>query len=255
MVSAGQMAGMVSTILLPLLVAVIPYILIYRRSSKIESGMMGAIGYGFMGFVWQQLIYLMLIILLTYLDTDFQIISGNFILSSTVYSIICGIFVALGLYWGIYLTNQKQRSLYRSAVIGIGFGLGSVAWNIWVTYGMTLYEAFRINTGSFSGEEELKASILSTSVGSMLLDSYKCILLLLIYLGVALIMGKSYLEGTKRTTWAVPIFVQLFISLTNAFMRQYMPALGSKIAFHLILTVMAAAAVWIVVRWLKTGNH
>ena len=245
---------MALTILLPLLAAVIPYILICRRSSKIETGMVGAVCYGFLGFFWQQLIYMMLIVFLSNIGAVYRLLNDNFIISAVVYAALCSIFVALGMYWGIYLTNQKQHSLFRSAVIGIGFGLGSVGWNIWVFYGMSLYESIRINMGVFSGEEKLRASILATSTGSMLLDAYKFILLLLIYLGVALLMGKHYLGGMKKIAWAVPIFVQLFISLTNAILRQYVPDPAQKIVFYLILTILAAASVCLVYRWLKTGE-
>lgn len=254
MVSTGQMLGMVVAILLPILVAVIFCILIHKRSSKIETGLIGAVSYGVLGFLWQQLIYLMVIVILTNIAWFRNTIGSNYVMSALIYGLVCGIFVALGLYWGIYLTNQKQRSLYRSTTIGIGFGLGNAIWNIAAPYGMSVYYGIQINSGSFAGSETLKASIVGTPAITMYLDSLKCILLLLIFMGVALLLGRFYLEGNKPAAWGTPILVQLFISLTNALMKEYLPGPVAKIGIYVILTLLAAASVWLVIGWLRTGE-
>ena len=254
MVSTGQIIAMCIAMLLPLLVAVVFYILIHRRSSKIEAGMPGAIGYGILGFLWQELIYLMLIVILTNFVWLRNLMSNNFALTAVVYGLLCSIFVALGLYWGTYLTNQKQRSLYRSATIGLGFGIGNIGWYILATYSMSLYYSIQINAGTFAKSEELKASILNTSAMSMYMDALRCILLLLIYTGVALLLGKFYLEGNKRAAWGTPILVQFFISFTNALVQEYLPAMAARILFYAVLACMAAVSVWTLLRWLRTGQ-
>ena len=56
MVSTGQMMGYVMAILLPLIAVLIPFYILWKQSSKVERGMLGAIGYGIMGYFWQEII-------------------------------------------------------------------------------------------------------------------------------------------------------------------------------------------------------
>lgn len=248
MVSSGQIVGMVMAIVLPVLVAAVLYIMVNRHSRKIETGMAGAVGYGALGYLWQQLIYLMAVVLLTNQVWLRDAIGSNFVVSALVYGLICSIFVALGMYWGIYLTNQKQQSIYRSMTIGIGFGLGNIMWNILAPYGMSLYDAIRINAGTFTGNEKTRESILATASATMYLDALKCILLLIIYWGVACFMGKLYLQGKKWYAGLVPVAAQLVISLSNAFMRQYLPELAARIGIYVVLALFAAASARTVIK-------
>lgn len=240
--------------LCPVCIAAFLYAAVNKRSRKIETGMMGAVGYGFLGFLWQQLIYLMMIVVLSNATWLRDAIGSDFILSAFVYGLVCSIFVALGLYWGIYLTNQKQRSIYRSTAIGIGFGLGSLAWNILAPYGMSLYYAFQINAGVYAGDAQTKESILASSAAAMSLDALKCTLLLLVYMGVACLMSHYYLEGNKIYPWVVPVATQLLISLANAAMKEYMPEMAARIGIYVVLGLLAGAGVYIVVRRLKISG-
>lgn len=254
MVSTGQMIGMVLAILLPILAAVVPYVCIHKRSSKIETGMAGAVGYGFLGYLWQQLIYLMVIVMITNISWLAKLIGNNYVATATVYGLVCGIFVALGMYWGVYLTNQKQHSIYRSAAIGIGFGLGNIAWNIIAPYAMSLYYSIQINAGTYAGSEQIKKSILGTPAVTLYLDAFRCILFLLIYMGIALLLGYFYLEGNKIAAWGTPILVQFFISLSNALIQEYLPNIASRVVLYIMLSLLAAGSVWLTVGWLKTGE-
>lgn len=252
MVSVGQMTGLALAILLPIVVALIPYYLIYKHSSKIESGMMGAIAYGFLGFLWQQLMYLMMVVVMTNFDWLRNTIGSNYVASALVYGVLCAVFVALGMYWGVYLTNQKQRSLYRSVTIGIGFGLGSAGWNIFLPYGLSLYHAILINSGSFQGSAELKNSIVNTSVSVLYADAGKSMLMILVFMGTAMILGKFYLEGNRMAAWGTPIVVQLLISFTNALLKQYASATVAKIGLYVLLIALAAISVYMFMNWIKT---
>ena len=49
--------GYVMAILLPLIAVLIPFYILWKQSSKVERGMLGAIGYGIMGYFWQEIIY------------------------------------------------------------------------------------------------------------------------------------------------------------------------------------------------------
>ncbi len=242
MVSSGQFVGMGMAIVLPVLVVAVLYIIVNRHSRKIETGMMGAVGYGALGYLWQQLLYLMAVVMLTNQAWLRNAIGSHFVISAVVYGFVCSIFVALGMYWGIYLTNQKQRSIYRSITIGIGFGLGNIAWNILAPYSMSLYDAIRINAGTFNGNEKTRESILTTASATMYLDALKCVLLLVIYMGVAYMMADLYLKGKKWQAGAVPVAAQLVISLSNAFMRQYLPELAARIGIYAVLALFAAAS-------------
>ena len=156
MVSTGQMMGYVMAILLPLIAVLIPFYILWKQSSKVERGMLGAIGYGIMGYFWQEIIYSFLgLLALTKMRDVLNATGGNAVVVAFVEALAGSIFVAAGLYWGVYLTNTKQRSLYRSTTVGLGFGLGAAL----LTYGFQLYYAIRINVGAFTGTDMAKASI------------------------------------------------------------------------------------------------
>ena len=112
--------------LIALVVLGIAYYKIHKRSSKLETGLPGALGYGFLGYLWQYLIFSFLAMYLMALV--FKGVSGiGKVGVSFGLTFLSTAFTIAALYWGIYLTNEKKRSLYRSAVVGIGFSLGKVA--------------------------------------------------------------------------------------------------------------------------------
>ena len=114
MVTSAQMTGLIMAIVLPLLAGAVLYYLFWKKSSKIETGMMGAAGYGILGYIWQEVIYSFLaLVLFANLPWLRNITGGAALLFAAAEALVSGIFIALGLYWGIYLTNTKQRSLYR----------------------------------------------------------------------------------------------------------------------------------------------
>lgn len=241
---------MIMAVVLPVFVAALIYKIVGRYSRKIETGLIGAVGYGVLGYLWQQLIYLMVIVVLTNQKWLFDAIGNSFVLSSIVYGSICSIFVALSIYWGIYLTNQKQKSVFRSMTVGLGFGLGNYVWNILAPYGMSLYYSIRMNAG-IPGDEKTRETILATASVTMYLDALKCILLLLIYLGVAFLLADFYMQGKKIYAAAIPVAAQLVISLTNAFLRQYLPELAARIGIYMVLALLAAISVKTVLTFLS----
>ena len=168
-----------------------------------------------------------------------------------VYAPCCSVFVAAGLYWGVYLTNTKQRSLYRSTTVGLGFGLGAAL----LTYGFQLYYAIRINVGAFTGTDMAKASILSTSTASLYLDAVRNILVVLVYMGVAFLVGKNYLEKKRLAAWLTPIIVYVFIRFTDVILNTYAPALVAKIVYMVVLAFVAAVSVWIVRNWYQSEKQ
>ena len=110
MVSTGQMMGYVMAILSPLIAVLIPFYILWKQSSKVERGMLGAIGYGIMGYFWQEIIYSFLGLLALTKMRD--------VLKCDRWKCGCGCFCRsacrqyfcckAGLYWGVYLTNTKR---------------------------------------------------------------------------------------------------------------------------------------------------
>lgn len=251
MVTTGQMTGLIVAIVLPILAGLFPYYKFWQRSSKIEGGMLGALAYGALGYFWQEIIYSFLgLVALTKMTGILNATGGNAVFVAFVEALAGSVFVALGLYWGIYLTNTKQRSLFRSVTIGIGFGIGDAL----LKYGFQLFYAVKINAGTFSGTDMSKKAILATPVSSLYLAAYRNVLVVIIYMGVALLMGKFYLEKNKLSSWLVPILAYMFMRFTDVLLNTYAPEMVAKIAYCVVLTVLAAGSLWTIWRWMKTGE-
>ena len=180
--------------------------------------MLGAIGYGIMGYFWQEIIYSFLgLLALTKIRDVLNATGGNAVVVAFVEALAGSIFVAAGLYWGVYLTNTKQRSLYRSTTVGLGFGLGAAL----LTYGFQLYYAIRINVGAFTGTD----------------------------------IGKNYLEKKRLAAWLTPIIVYVFIRFTDVILKTYAPALVAKIVYMVVLAFVAAVSVWMVRNWYQSEKQ
>lgn len=250
MVSTGQMTALATTIMLPLLAGMILYYFVWKKSSKIETGMFGAIGYGIAGYFWEEIIYSFLaLVALTKMTNLLNTTGGSAIFVAFVEALLSGIFVAAGMYWGVYLTNTKQRSLYRSATVGIGFGFGYV----FLTYGFQLYYAIKVNLGTFAGAENTKKQLLATTQASLYVGAYRNILMVIIFMGIALYIGKFYLEKNYKIACAFPLVVYVFIRFTDVILNTYLSVMVAKIIVCVILTIISAGVMWIIQRWLKKG--
>ncbi len=246
MVTSAQMTGLIMAIVLPLLAGAVLYYLFWKKSSKIETGMMGAAGYGILGYIWQEVIYSFLaLVLFANLPWLRNITGGAALLFAAAEALVSGIFIALGLYWGIYLTNTKQRSLYRSATVGIGFGIG---YSI-LSYGFDLYYAIQINSGTYAGTEAAKAKILTMSSGMLYVSSYRNILMVIIFMGIAYAMGKYYLEKNYVQVCAIPVVVYVFMRFTDVILNTYCPMAVARTVICVILTAMSVGVLWLWRRW------
>lgn len=251
MVTIGQMTGLALAIALPVLAGLIPYYKFWQRSSKIEGGMLGALSYGVLGYFWQEIIYSFLgLVALTKMTGILNATGGNAVFVAFVEALAGSLFVAVGLYWGIYLTNTKQRSMFRSVTVGIGFGMGAALLN----YGFQLYYAVKINAGTFSGTDMSRQAILTTPVDSLYIAAYRNILIVLIYMGVALLMGKFYLEKNRVSSWLLPMLTYLFMRFTDVLLNTYAPEMVAKIVYCVVLTMMAAFSLWMICHWMKNGE-
>lgn len=108
--------------------------------------------------------------------------------------------------------------------------------------------------GTFSGTDASREAILGISASSLYLAAYRNILIVLIYMGVALLMGKFYLQKNRLSSWLVPILTYMFMRFTDVILNTYAPEVVAKSVYCVILTVLAAGVSWMVYQWLKTGE-
>lgn len=254
MVSTMTMIIMIACVLVGIAVLAIPYIMISRRSSKLETGLPGAIGYGFLGYIWQYIIYMFLGLFLMRMPF-LQSINKTFaeILVNILLTLVTTGCTAASLYWGLYLTNQKQISIYRSATIGIGYSLGKMGMDLIYPYIYSVYFSIQINGGIFQADKEIKNSILSTTNGELISGTYKCILMFVIIFAITLVMGNYYIEKNKKMTWLSVLVSYEIIMLLNVILR-YVTGRAFDVVFMIVFTIIAAAGGLILYHWFKTGE-
>ena len=246
MVSQVNMFGLTFAVAFSLGCGIIPYLILWRRSASIETGMISAICYGALGFFWAQLLLRYALMAVIGSLNVFVTMQKEFYLGYLlVATLISAGMAALANMWGLYLTNQKQKSMYRSATIGIGYGLANAAlFTI-----MPLVSATQINSGTFKGTEALKQSIISSNAIDLFLGGYKYGALVIIGMAISLVMGKYFLEGKIQK----PIYICLVTYGVIYFVRggfaKILSAGVYRIVDPIVLTIFAAAALYVVVKW------
>ncbi len=246
--TTGQLSGLIVAILLPILVGAVPYYIFWRRSSKVESGMMGAIAYGVLGYFWQEILYSFLALLaLANMTSILNATGKSAVVVAIVESVFSALFVGLGLYWGVYLTNSKQRSIYRSMTIGIGFGIGSAL----LTYGFELYYAVRINMGIYTGSDSTKEQLMSTSTASLYVAAYRNVMTMLVFMGVALLIGRFHMEKKRLYAYLVPVIIWVFLRFTDVILNSYTSQVVSKTIYCIVITLLAAGSVYVIANYLR----
>lgn len=243
-VSNGQMLSMVLAPLIPLVLAAGGCGVLYHFSEKKRTGIVNALGVGFLAFLWQEILYMLVAVLLTKYEGLQNVIESTRISAAVVYALVCSIFIALGIFWGVKSANREKQSPFRTGAAGIGFGVGNVCWNILIPYGTSLYYSARINTGSFVGSDELAQSVYALKPSEVMLDSLKGIYLMIIYVALALVIGKAGQQGKKVQGYVTVLLVQLFISLSNALLKQFASAVIAAVVIHGMLLVLTVLAVW-----------
>lgn len=257
MVSTINLVLMVVCVVVSIAALAVPYRMINKRSSALETGLPGALGYGFLGYIWQYVLYMFSGLFITKLpfwegmNATMQTVVVNLLL--TVITTLC---TAAALYWGIYLTNQKQISIYRSATVGIGFAFGKIGLDLIYPYFYSFYLGLQINGGSYQGEEALKNSILNTTPGSLISGTYKCFLMFVIIFALALVMGDYYIAKNRKMAWIYVLCAYEVIMLFNAVIRiVFADSEGlTNVFVILVFTVVAAAAGLVLYHWFRTGQ-
>lgn len=256
MVSTVTIVMMAVCVLISITALVIPFMMIRKRSSKIEAGIIGALGYGILGYIWQYVFYMFAGLFVARLSVP----GGERVrevVISVLLTFVSTALTALSLYWGIYLTNQKQLSLYRSAAVGIGFSLGKIGIDLIYPYIASMYYAIQINRGTCQAPEVVQKVILETTVGSLLSGMYKCLVMFAIIFAIALIMGHYHIQKDKKMTWLSVICIYEAVMLINVVLLQIFRdgwEAGQDAAIMVALTVVAAAGVLILYNWLRYGE-
>lgn len=247
---------MIACVLVGIAALAVPYVMIRRRSSNLETGLPGAIGYGFLGYIWQYIIYMFLglfLMRMPFLLSVSEALAG--ILVKLLLTLITTGCTAASLYWGIYLTNQKQISIYRSAAVGIGYSLGKMGMDLFYPYLYSVYFSLQINNGTFHADEALKNSILNTTAGELVSGTYKCILMFVIIFAITLVMGKYYIEKNRKMAWISVLASYEAVMLLNVILGYvFGGGMIFDIAFMIVFTVVAAAGGLILYHWFKTGE-
>lgn len=231
-----------------LVALIVPCLMIRKRSSKIETGLLGAVAYGVLGYIWQYMLYMFaaLYVAKMIMDGGSQAMG---VALNVLLTILSSVLTAASLYWGIFLTNQKQLSIYRSATVGIGFALAKLSIDIIYPYVYSFYFSLQINAGTFQANESIQQSILQTSTPSLVTGCIKGLLLFLVIFALALIMGHYYIEKNKKMAWISVLCIYGALMLCNLIfsMLTYGNLLNAIII--LVLLIFAAGASVILHHW------
>ncbi len=248
MISVAKMVSMIICILLCVVMVAVPSWMIKQRSRKIETGLLGALGYGFVGYVWYYIFYIFIgVFLMAKAGTTGVLVQIFMTLISTSLTV-------LSLFWGIYLTNQKQHSIYRSAAVGIGFAFGKMAIELIYDNLYKFYFSLQINSGTFQADSSIRKAIEGTSTSTMYLDVYRCFLMFLLVFALALIMGHLYLQENVKKMAILAAILYETVTIINVFVTSVLPGAAASIAQFLFLTLVGVASGTILLHWFKTNK-
>ena len=246
MVSQINMAGFIFAMLFSTACGLVPFFILWKKSSLIETGMIGALCYGILGYFWAQLLMgyaLMAIIgnLKVFVTMQKEFYLGYLIVSS----LISAGMAVLANMWGLYLTNQKQKSMYRSATIGIGYGLsGAMIFTI-----MPLVSSIQINSGTYTGNDRLKQSLIGSSAIDLFLGGYKYGVLVIVGMAVALIMGRLLVQGKVQKPIYIGLAVYGAISFVRGGFGHILSSTVYRIVDPIVLTLFGIAAIYVLKNW------
>lgn len=252
MISTFTMAMMVVCILVGVAVPFFCILFLKGRSSKIETGLAGAVGYGMLGYVWQYVFYVFIGAFLAKMPIPGSL-TVRFVILQFLLTLVSTGCTAASLYWGIYLTNQKQLSLYRSAAVGIGFSLGKLGIELVYPYAYKFYLSLQMNAGTCRADEQIQQWVADTTAGSLISGWYTCFVMFIIVFGIALVMGKYYVQDRKKMSWVFVIVVYEAIMIMNLALGYLFRSteLGMDIALTVVLTLIAAASGVILWHWFR----
>lgn len=252
-ITQGQMLAMIFAFLFPAICSAALFVYLHRKMHTDHTGLGGAAAYGFAGYVWQEILYMLCLVLMTKFSWFENLNENLYLLVSLLYALLSAFFVAFGMYWIIRKikakTEEADKYLWRVCAVGIGFSAGNIGWNLLVPYCSSLYYAARINTGIFYGSQSLAESVASSSVSGMMLDGLKGAWMLLIYVALALIMG-IYMKEKPKASAVIGVLVPFGISIVNALVGYFgCGTTVAQVAIQIFLVLLAAAGSYLV--WIR----
>lgn len=250
MFSTSIMTLMISCMVLALGIVVGSYYTMHRRSSKLETGLPGAFSYGLLGYIWNYVFYMFSGLFLAQIPFFRSSTAGSMCLG-LVLTVVTTLFTTLSLYWGVYLTNQKQKSRYRSVTVGIGFALGKIGLDLLYPFGYSIYIGRQINAGTSQVNEAVKSQILGQTSGDIILATYKCILMFAVIVAIALIMGDYYYKDDRKKAIMSCVIVYEILMILNFIIYRIPNATVANILFLIVFTVLALYSVMIFRIWLR----
>ncbi len=229
---------------------------IRSKSSKIEAGLLGAFSYGLLGFLWQYFFVLFIGGLMARMPifNSEPISIFQSCLLNVLISLITAGFMALALFWGIYLTNQKQLSVYRSTMVGVGFIFGKVALEQIYPYLFSFYQGMALNRG-MKIPEDVRRALMNTRTADLVTGTYKTLMLVPIVLAIAMIMGELYARKQFQQSYLAGFLIYEGILLCNAILRGILPnSVSENIMWMIALTIFAFLGVLLVLNWFRTDQ-
>lgn len=246
MISQINMAGLIFAVVFSIGCGLVPFLVLWKRSAAIETGMLWALCYGALGYFWAQVLLRYSLMAVVGNLKVFVTMQKEFYLGYLfVATLISAGMAVLANVWALYLTNQKQKSFYRSAAVGIGYGVGGAA----IFTMMPLYSAIQINSGSFAGNDALKQSIANSNTVDLFLGGYKYGALVIIGMAISLIMGKMMNEGKIQKPIYFGLIVYGLIYFIRGGFSKILPSVAYRIVDPITLTLFGAAAIYVVKNW------
>ena len=213
--SQAQLMGYGFEGLLVLLVGLAILFRFLRRSGSVETGHYGAVGLGVGGYLWGGILFPVVILAMIGNLKVFVTMKNNWTPAYLLFvAVFNGLFTIIAYVWGLYLTNQKQHSYYRSALVGAGYGFANGA----LSAGMQIYNAYLIQSGQ-AKSGQVVSNIVAKKTFVVLAEGITYGALIVFFTAMGFLLAKYMLQKETRKMFLIGIacfggcnFVQTAIS-------------------------------------------
>ncbi len=255
MVSNVQLAGLILCLIVPLLVSILLFIYM-KRKTKVK-GLFIAFMFGLVGFIWQAFIkgYVMAMVAAPMTQNEFFESGFGLVLGQALTTLVDAAFVALALIWALYFCNLRDQMLERAPFIGLGFGFAYSVMNYVIRFAPYLIRSIQIKTGSYAGTEADIEAINSISIDNMFLFVLACILYTFFIIGVTLLMGFFHQNHSRGRMFMAGLVCSFIVGFFNVLLPTLLPDTVSVVVYNALLAGAAVYAFWTVVQYLKSGKY
>ncbi|WP_034785041.1 hypothetical protein [Eubacterium xylanophilum] len=230
-----------------------PYLQIHKRSSNLETGLPGAFCYGALGYLWSYLFYMFVGAMLLRIGF-FKQNTGTMVTLQVILTLASTGLTALAIFWGIYLTNQKAVSMYRSVAVGTGFAFGKIASDLLYPYIYSFYLGLKINAGATGIDEKVRQSIITTTNGSLVSGTIKCILMTIFIILIAIYMGHYYTNKMPKQSYIVGVIIYETLMIINLIISNLLDGTPKDVVLIIIYAILAALVMPVILTWFNEGK-